>query len=144
MGAQENKAAVAHAVELWNAHDERYFDVYADEAPMHGLPGETSPNKEGFKGMTQAMWKAFPDIRIEVMREIAEGEMHAMHLKAAGTHEDEFMGAQPTGNRVEFDLMLFTRFNDSGTILERWHRIDELALLGQLGLMPAPVSASAR
>ena len=94
--------------------------------------------------MTQAMWKAFPDMRIEVMREIAEGEMHAMHLKAAGTHEEEFMGAQPTGNRVEFDLMSFARFDDSGRILMRWHRIDELALLGQLGLMPAPASASAR
>ena len=94
--------------------------------------------------MIQAMWKAFPDMRIEVMREIAEGEMHAMHLKAARTHEDEFMRAQPTGNRVEFDLMSFMRFDDSGTILERWHRIDEFALLGQLGLMPAPASASAR
>ena len=143
MGAQENKAVVAGAIELWNAHDERYFDVYADDAPMHGLPGETPPNKEGFKGMIQAMWKAFPDIRIEVMRETAEGETHAMHLKATGTHEDEFMGAPPTGNPVEFDLMSFARFDERGKIVERWHRIDEFALLGQLGLLPAPAPTSA-
>jgi predicted ester cyclase len=53
------------------------------------------------------------------------------------------MGAAPTGNQVEVATMAFLRFGPEGTVVERWTRMDEVALLTQLGLMPAPAAASA-
>jgi predicted ester cyclase len=48
------------------------------------------------------------------------------------------MGAAPTGNRIDVEVMTFLRFGPEGKIVERWNRMDEVGLLTQLGLMPAP------
>jgi predicted ester cyclase len=61
----------------------------------------------------------------------------------SGTHEGEFMGAPPSGNRIEVDAMTFVRFGPDGKIVERWTRLDEVGLLTQLGLLPAPATAPA-
>jgi hypothetical protein len=39
MREHAHKDAIELAIERWNAHDERYFEFYADEAPIHGFPG---------------------------------------------------------------------------------------------------------
>ncbi len=53
------------------------------------------------------------------------------------------MGAAPTGNRLELDEMIFMRFGDEGKVVERWSRLDDVAMMTQLGLMPAPAEAPA-
>jgi predicted ester cyclase len=53
------------------------------------------------------------------------------------------MGATATGNRIEVGVMAFLRFGADGKVAERWTRLDDIALLTQLGLMPAPAAAPA-
>jgi predicted ester cyclase len=53
------------------------------------------------------------------------------------------MGAAPTGNRIEVRVMAFLRFGPDGKVVERWTRLDELGLLTQLGLIPAPAAVPA-
>jgi predicted ester cyclase len=48
------------------------------------------------------------------------------------------MGAAPTGKRIDVEVMTFLRFGPKGKIVERWNRMDEVSLMTQLGLMPAP------
>lgn len=142
MREQEHKEAIELAVERWNAHDERYFELYADDAPIHGYPG-VPETVEGMKELFRQMWTSFPDIRVELMRIAAEGDLFAAHLRISGTHEGEFLGAAPTGNRIELDAMAFFRFGPEGKAVERRTRLDEVGLMTQLGLMPVPAVASA-
>ena len=143
MGVQENRAAGELAVERWNARDDRYFELYAPDAPIHGMPPNVPPTVDGLKALFHAIWEAFPDIRIELLRVAAEGDLYAVQYGISGTHEGEFMGAAPTGNRLELDEMIFMRFGDEGTVVERWSRLDDVAMMTQLGLMPAPAEAPA-
>jgi predicted ester cyclase len=143
MGVQEHEDAIELAVERWNAHDDRYFELYEASAPIHGLPPQVPATVEGMKELFHQMWGAFPDMRLDVLSMVAEGGAVAVHLRVAGTHEGEFLGAAPTGKGVEFTSMTFFRFGPQGKVVERWTRIDEVALLTQLGLMPAPAGAPA-
>ncbi len=140
MGATESKKAFARAVELWNAHDPRYFDAYAKDVVTHGFPPPVTPDFDGMKSMFEGMWEAFPDIRVATLQLFADGDLVAFHGRMSGTHEGEFLGAQPTGKTIEFEAMSIARYRD-GTIAERWTRLDEIAFMTQLGLMPEPAIA---
>jgi predicted ester cyclase len=48
------------------------------------------------------------------------------------------MGAAPTGNQIDVDAITLLRFGPEGKVVERWNRMDEVGLMTQLGLMPAP------
>jgi predicted ester cyclase len=143
MGAEANRQAVERAIERWNTHDDRYFELYSEDLVCHDQPPGLPPTLEGLKALFHQMWASFPDIRIAPVGLVGEGDLFALHLRASGTHEGEFMGAAPTGNRVEISAMAFLRFDADGKVAERWARIDDVAMLTQLGLMPAPASAPA-
>jgi predicted ester cyclase len=138
MSTQAYRNAVELAVDRWNAHDERYFEAYTEDASMHGFPANVPPTVEGVRALFGGMWAAFPDIRVEIEHLGVEDDVAALQLRVRGTHEGEFMGAAPTGNRIDVEVMTFLRFGPEGKIVERWNRMDEVGLLTQLGLMPAP------
>jgi SnoaL-like polyketide cyclase len=58
-------------------------------------------------------------------------------VTARGTHVGEFMGIAPTGKPVSFNAVDVVRIS-GGKIVERWSQADNLALLQQLGAVPAP------
>jgi predicted ester cyclase len=143
VGAEANKEAAERAIERWNAHDESYFELYTEDVVCHDQPAGLPPTLDGLKALFHQMWASFPDVGITKLGLIAEGELLAVHLRASGTHQGEFMGAPPTGNRIEVETMAFLRFGGDGKVVERWTRLDEVALMTQLGLMPAPAGAPA-
>ena len=143
MAVEENKDAVLRAIELWNAKDDRYYEVYTDDVVAHGFPPDVPPNIDGIRAMFGSMWVAFPDLHGDVKHLVADGDTAAVHFQVSGMQEGEFMGIPPTGKRIEIEVMAFVRFNDEAKIVERWTRMDEVALLTQLGVMPAPAEAPA-
>jgi steroid delta-isomerase-like uncharacterized protein len=143
MGVQENKEAIEVAIERWNAHDESYFELYAPDASSHGMPADLPPNVDGMRAMFGQMWSAFPDIRVQPHQLVAEDDTVALRFVVSGTHEGEFMGAPPTGKQIELEAMGFLKFGGDGKVVERWTRMDEVALLTQLGVMPEPAEAPA-
>ena len=141
MSAETNTQAVELAIERWNAHDDIYFTLYADDVVVNDQPPGLPPTLEGLRALFHQMWAGFPDARIQALGLVAADDLVAAHLQFQGTHQGEFMGAAPTGNRVEFRVMGFLRFGPDGKVVERWTRLDEIGLLTQLGLMPAPTAA---
>jgi steroid delta-isomerase-like uncharacterized protein len=79
---------------------------------------------------------AFPDLVVKVDRIIAEGDMVALHWSSSGTNTIAVPGFPGQGKRATVDGMSFFRFAD-GKIVEEWSTYDNLAILRQLGLMPA-------
>lgn len=66
---------------------------------------------------------------------IAEGETVALRYTARGTHEGEFLGLEPTGDRVSVSGMEMYRVED-GKITEIWTSYDALGLFQELGAIP--------
>ena len=51
------------------------------------------------------------------------------------------MGIPATGNSGAMDLIDITRFSDDGLAREHWGVADQLALMQQLGVIPAGLPA---
>jgi predicted ester cyclase len=97
MSTQAYKDAVELAVDPWNAHDERYFEAYTEDASMHSFAANVPPTVEGIRALSGRMWAAFPDIRVEIQHLGVEDDVAALHVRVRGMHEGEFMGAAPDG-----------------------------------------------
>jgi len=68
---------------------------------------------------------------------ISEGDKVAGRFSWSATHLGEFAGNPPTGRRVRMTGIGIVRIVN-GQMAERWNVTDELSLLQQLGMIPAP------
>ena len=77
---------------------------------------------------------SFPDVHMEVVELIAEGDTVVGRFTCSGTHLGEWLGYAPTGRRFEAvaEVSIY-RFRD-GRIVESWGLEDNLGRLEQLGL----------
>jgi predicted ester cyclase len=77
---------------------------------------------------------SFPDVHMEVVELIAEGDAVVGRFTCSGTHLGEWLGYAPTGRRFEAvaEVSIY-RFRD-GRIVESWGLEDNLGRLEQLGL----------
>jgi predicted ester cyclase len=64
----------------------------------------------------------------------------AVRITVIGTHEGAFQGIPPTGRRVEVQTISVLHFSE-GRVVERWNQLDQLGMLQQLGVLPAPGGA---
>jgi steroid delta-isomerase-like uncharacterized protein len=80
---------------------------------------------------------AFPDANITIEDQIAEGDKVATRWTGRGTHQGEFMGVDPTDNRVELSGMTINRISE-GKIAETWTNYDALGMMQQIGAIPEP------
>jgi predicted ester cyclase len=77
---------------------------------------------------------SFPDMRMEIVDLIAEGDQVVGRFRCSGTHTGMWRGHQPTGRRFErIDEVAIFRFRD-GKIVQAWSLEDTLRRLEQLGL----------
>jgi steroid delta-isomerase-like uncharacterized protein len=86
-----------------------------------------------FRRALLASLAAFPDLHVEVVDQLAEGDRVATRWHASGTHEGLFAGIPPTGRRVRVNAVHIHRIGD-GRIAEHWEQIDTLGMLRQLGI----------
>jgi predicted ester cyclase len=77
---------------------------------------------------------AFPDLRITVDAQVAEGDMVASRYTITGTHLGDLFGTPPTNRRATWKEFDMTRF-ENGKMVERWACEDQMAQQEQLGLV---------
>ncbi|HYC25437.1 MAG TPA: ester cyclase [Roseiarcus sp.] len=134
MDAQEHKAIYRRYIELLWIPD-RLDEVLASDFIAHDLPPGMPPGREGLKAFRRVVNKAFPDLKVEIVDLIAEGDRVAARLSLTGTHRGEFMGIAATNNQVKTQLFEIVRFSN-GKIADRWVMRDRLDELQQLGALP--------
>ncbi len=83
---------------------------------------------EAFKQVVMLYHFSSPDIRFEILDQVAEGSKVATRWIARGTHQGEFMGIAPSGQTLSVTGMSFHRI-ENGRIQESWDDWDALALL---------------
>ena len=94
----------------------------------------------GLKQFVTLFRNAFPDIRIEIQDQVAEGDKVGTRFVAGGTHRGELMGVAPTGNRVTVGAFTLHRFS-GGRIAEDLANYDALGMMRQIGAIPSPEQA---
>ena len=101
------------------------------------MSGAKEPlDSAAWSGFMIAFTTAFPDSQISIESCITERDTVATRWTLAGTHQGEFQGIPPTGRPVKFPGLEFNRVVD-GRIVEHWSMFDNVALLQQIGAMPA-------
>ena len=121
---------------VWNAGDESAIrELMAPTAQFHGLPTEPSGplvGPESFSPYFRLFRGAFPDIRIEVLRMVSQGDLVAAHCRVTGRHTGPGIVEKATGATVAFEGMVFAEVRN-GQIQQGWNCFDAQALYTQLG-----------
>jgi predicted ester cyclase len=92
------------------------------------------------KAFATAVRAAFPDFHYTVEDEIAEGDKYVVRLTARGTMQGAFLGMPATGKQATWTEVHVARVV-GGKLAEHWACIDQLGMLQQLGVIPAPGQA---
>jgi predicted ester cyclase len=117
--------------------DELYAQDYVTHAVRPGLP----PTLDGLKLFIRALREGIPDLDCPVAQVIAEGDRVAGRFSLRGTHLGTLFAVAPTGKPVDVGVMVIARFNDAGKWAEDWVAWDQVGLLQQIGVIPAPAAA---
>jgi len=109
---------------------ERYVD--------HSLPGNAEGGRAELLGVVQAVRAAIPDIAPTVDLAVAEDDLVAVRITARGRHTGTPFppGIPAAGTAIEWREQHIFRIAD-GRIVEHWGVFDNLAILQQLGAVPA-------
>jgi steroid delta-isomerase-like uncharacterized protein len=136
----------AKFVDAFNAHDEARIRELNGENVVFEAPGEI--HLEGRDAATEyamAWLRAFPDARITVTNELADGDWVAQEFTFEGTHEDTL--SSPSGDIPATHKRLDGRgvqiFKVEGEVVTDTRLyFDQVDVMTQLGLMPEPASAT--
>ena len=63
--------------------------------------------------------EVFPDQKVTISDIVAEGDRVAARMIVEQTHDREFMGVAPTGQKITFEIYEIVRIAN-GRIAERW------------------------
>jgi steroid delta-isomerase-like uncharacterized protein len=140
MASDDLKAMVRRELEeVYGAGD---LDV-VDEIVSKGYVGHDSAIPEPLRGPSAVKdaaagyRAAFPDLRLTIETQIAEGDIVVTRWTATGTHQGELFGIAPTGKQATVSGISIDRFS-GGKVAESWTNWDTLGLLQQLGAVAAP------
>jgi steroid delta-isomerase-like uncharacterized protein len=137
MSSEQNKAIVRRAFEEpWKGNLGVIDELFASDYVGHD-PASPEPVRgpEGLKEFISTYRAAFPDARMTVEQQLAEGELVTTRWTGRGTHEGELMGIQPTGKQVTVSGLTISRLF-AGKIVEEFQNWDTLGMMRQLGAIP--------
>jgi steroid delta-isomerase-like uncharacterized protein len=138
MSAGMDKSTTHRIIDVFNSGnlvglDELIADIYYD----HATPPGISPDLSGVKQFFTALLTAFPDFHYTIEEEITEGDKVAILVTGHGTMKGAFLGLPATGKSATWQEIHFGRYKN-GKLVEHWANVDQLGMLQQLGLAPAP------
>ena len=136
-------AATARSLyDFLNAGDiDGFGGLLADDFVEHEATPGLAPTKAGVKDFFRMQRAAFPDMLMDVQDVIASGDKVVVRARYTGTQSGEFMGIPPTGKGVDVQLIDIFRLGGDGLVHEHWGVYDALAMMQQLGVVPAGPSA---
>jgi predicted ester cyclase len=74
---------------------------------------------------------AFPDLQVEIQRQVAESDLVTTHKVFHVTHKGEFMGIPATGKQINIEVMDIIRLK-GGKFVEHWNVLDWQQVITQL------------
>ncbi len=115
--------------------------LLADDFIEHEETPGLAPTKDGVLAFFRMQRAAFPDMNMHVEDVVADGGKVVARVRYTGTHRGEFMGMPATGKAVDVNLIDMFVIGDDGLVHEHWGVMDALALMQQIGAVPAGAPA---
>jgi predicted ester cyclase len=113
--------------------DRKSFDdlVSADVVNHAAAPG-TSRGPDGMIHFLQNVLRTgFPDLSVEILDQVAEGDLVATRKAIHATHSGDFMGIPPTGKKVIINVIDIIRLKQ-GKYIEHWGLSNLSEVIAQL------------
>ena len=131
--AAEQQAALDAYTAMVAGHDAGAArKLYTDDYRQHGPFGPNVTREEFEAGNRDIVWKAMPDISIQLTPFLADGELVAYRGLGQGTHTGaDLFGVPPAGRHVQFTETHIVRLRGD-RVCEHWLQVDLLSLLNQL------------
>lgn len=136
--SEDNKGLVRRVIEeVYNKGNLAAVDDYvAADFVIHAPSGDI-PGPAGARQFVAMLREAFPDFHTTIEDQVADGDMVVTRWIAEGTHLGEFQGIPPTGKHrtmsgIDIDRIVADK------VVECWTNTDDLGLMRQLGVLPAP------
>ncbi len=82
--------------------------------------------------MNEELRDSFPDLVINIEKQIAEGDFVLSRLVLGGTNKGDFQGISASGRKIRFTGMALQQIVN-GKVIEEWDEFDMLGALRQLG-----------
>ncbi|MFF2654267.1 ester cyclase [Streptomyces sp. NPDC058045] len=132
----------ARALELarrvFDERDLGALDECATPDARYRVPGRPVLDNEGFKALVRHLWRAQPDLRVDVLNTVVEAPYVGVRARFTATHLGELFGNPPTGRPIDMVEMLVQTFDEQGRMVELCQEADYLGLLGGIGVLPPP------
>jgi predicted ester cyclase len=112
-------------------------ELFAPDFVEHLSQPGVAPTREGYKQLLIALKTAFPDLHYVIDDTIESGDRTVHRVTATGTMKGDFAGMSATGKSATWTEIHIARVAN-GRVVEHWGVVDQLSMLTQLGIVPAP------
>lgn len=103
MPNEDDKAVVRRWAAAWNDHDpDAAVSLLTEGYVRHDPNGPEVVGPAGSMMFLQAIFDAFPNLRLDEAALISEGGLVAVRYVITGTHRGVFNGIPPSGTEVSF------------------------------------------
>ena len=129
--AKRNKELMKKFERMINTADDKLAaELVADDAPFY-TPASPEPlyGGKGYLSVVHWMRQGFSDVQWNLNDMVADEEKVAVYWTLTGTHDGEFLGIRPTGNKISVSVMNFYYFNAQGKIT------NDIAAEGMIGIL---------
>jgi predicted ester cyclase len=119
---KHNKAVVLRFNEevIAKGNEQAFREIMAPDFVNRTAPPGGSAGPDGmWATFSRVLRPAFPDLRVDVFDQIAEGDKVTTRKTLRGTHRGELLGIAPTGKEVAIDVIDIVRLRD-GRYVEHW------------------------
>ena len=135
--AQNKELIRNYFEELDSGNAEILMEVFASNALIY-YPSNAKPmSREEELEFHKIVLGAFAGFHHSIEELIAVGNRVIGRIICRGTHEGEFQGIPPTGNKIEVSVIVIFRIED-GKIAEVRREVDMLGLMMQFGMELKP------
>ena len=133
----ENIEIITRFEYAFRAADQTTIDELCDAGLVdHNPAPDHEPTLAGFKQKVAGFKAVFPDLEEDLQEIIADGDAVATRWVVTGSLQREFMGIPASGQRIRVEGMNFYRLK-GGRVTDIWTQFDGVALMQQLGAIPA-------
>lgn len=142
MNTREDNITLAHRVqhELFNAGNVDVAAEIVDEHCALYFAGQRLPEAgpDAFLRLVTELRTAFPDVRWELERQVADQDAVTLQFLVQGTHRGVFMGKAATGRSVVFHAVVILKCRN-GKVIEDWAMPNLFELMMQIDA-PSPAA----
>ena len=143
--SEDNKALARRVLDCFNTGDVDSLDeIVAPDAEDHDTqnPHRGDRGPAAMKQTIEMYRAAFPDLKMTIEEQIAEGDLVCSRWVAVGTHDGDLPGLPATGRQTTVTGIGIDRI-ENGKIAEAWGNWDTLGMMQQLGAIPEAAEATA-